>query len=184
MYQKLFVLLSASILISSCDNSSNNQKQEQPKVETEQQPLGFVYTTTNGEGNNIVVQLSRYADGSLGDEKIYDTGAKGGSDHSAPAHGDYDAQGATKIVGNCLLTCNTGDNSIAVFHVNKKTGDLHFVGNTPSHGTRPVTIGWSPVSGSESEFWVAVGNQWTRQQLFMMEIKCKDYRMMHFLNKT
>lgn len=58
MYQKLFVLLSASILISSCDNSSNNQKQEQPKVETEQQPLGFVYTTTNGEGNNIVVQLS------------------------------------------------------------------------------------------------------------------------------
>lgn len=160
MYKKIIVVLSISLLISSCDNSTNNQKQEKPKTVTEKQPLGFVYTTTNGEGNNIVVQLSRYADGTLGDEKTYDTGVKGGSDHSAPAHGDYDAQGATKIVGNCLLTCNTGDNSIAVFHVDKKTGNLHFVANTPSHGTRPVTLGWSPVAGSESEFWVAVGNQW------------------------
>ncbi|MBY0536579.1 MAG: beta-propeller fold lactonase family protein [Chitinophagaceae bacterium] len=119
-----------------------------------------MYTTTNGEGENKVIQLTRYSDGSLGDEKSYSTGAKGGSDHAAPAHGDYDAQGATKIVGNCLLTCNTGANSIAVFHVDKKSGSLHFVANTPSHGTRPVTIGWMPVAGSENEFWILVGNQW------------------------
>lgn len=156
---KLSIIAVIAIISHLCSCSDSEEKKTENK-QPEKLALGYIYTTTNGEGENKVIQLTRYSDGSLGDEKSYSTGAKGGSDHAAPAHGDYDAQGATKIVGNCLLTCNTGANSIAVFHVDKKSGSLHFVANTPSHGTRPVTIGWMPVAGSENEFWILVGNQW------------------------
>lgn len=156
--KKLFLAISI-LCLSACNNSST-KKTPVKTANSEKTVLGYIYTSTNGEGNNLVVQLSRFSDGTLGNEKTYDTGEKGGANHSAPAHGDYDAQGATKIVGNCLLTCNTGGNSIAVFHVDKKAGDLHFVANTPSHGTRPVTIGWAPVASSKNEFWILVGNQW------------------------
>src|SRR5512147_169472 len=61
--------------------------------------VGYLYTTTNGEGINQVIRLARYADGSLGDERTYSTWVRGGSNHTAPAMGDYDAQGQTQIVG-------------------------------------------------------------------------------------
>lgn len=161
------LMLSASMIVftTACNNTgTNNDKAAESKQASDstdsKQVLGYIYTTTNGEGDNEVIQLARFADGTLGNEKTYNTGAKGGSAHDAPAHGDYDAQGQTKIVGNCLLTCNTGANSIAVFHINRENGDLHFVNNYSSQGTRPVTIGSTPVEGSADEFWVLVGNQW------------------------
>lgn len=163
----LSLMLSASMIVftTACNNTgTNNDKAAENKQASDstdsKQVLGYIYTTTNGEGDNEVIQLARFADGTLGNEKTYNTGAKGGSAHDAPAHGDYDAQGQTKIVGNCLLTCNTGANSIAVFHINRENGDLHFVNNYSSQGTRPVTIGSTPVEGSADEFWVLVGNQW------------------------
>lgn len=36
-------------------------------------PVGYLYTTTNGEGLNEVVRLARYDDGTVGDEKTYPT---------------------------------------------------------------------------------------------------------------
>jgi hypothetical protein len=53
--------------------------------------VGFLYTTTNGEGINEVVRLARYDDGTVGDEKTYSTHVRGASNHTAPAMGDYDA---------------------------------------------------------------------------------------------
>lgn len=121
---------------------------------------GYLYTTTNGEGVNEVVRLARYSDGSLGDEKTYRTHGKGASDHSAPAHGDYDAQGALKIIGNFLLTTNSGSDSISVFRLDRSNGELEHVGNSFSNGQFPVTLAYAPVKGNDNAYWVAVGNQW------------------------
>ncbi len=41
-------------------------------------PVGYLYTTTNGEGINEVVRLARYDDGTVGDEKTYLTYVRGG----------------------------------------------------------------------------------------------------------
>lgn len=124
--------------------------------------VGYLYTTTNGEGINEVVRLARYDDGSVGDEKTYSTKVRGGANHKAPALGDYDAQGQTRIVGNNLLTADVGANVVSVFKIDRPTGALTFVANVPSHGDKPVSITSTPVKGQPGKYWVAVGNQWNQ----------------------
>ena len=124
--------------------------------------VGYLYTTTNGEGVNQVVRLARYKDGSLGDEKTYSTGVRGGANHTAPALGDYDAQGQTRIVANYLLTADIGANMVSVFRIDRPTGALSLVANVPSHGDKPVSITSTPVQGQPGKYWVAVGNQWNQ----------------------
>ena len=124
--------------------------------------LGYLYTTTNGEGTNQVVRFSRYPDGSLSDERAYTTNSKGGANVTAggDAHGDFDAQGAIQIIGNYLLNVNAGGNTVSVFSLERKNGDLSFKSNTPSGGTRPVSIAYTKKDGSANEYWLVVGNQW------------------------
>lgn len=122
--------------------------------------VGYLYTTTNGEGINQVVRLALYADGSLGDEKTYSTWVRGGSNHTAPANGDYDAQGQTQIIGDYLLTANPGAHSVSVLHIDRPTGALTLVGSFNSYGNFPVSITSTPVVGQPGKYWVVVGNQW------------------------
>jgi len=123
---------------------------------------GYIYTTTNGEGENQVIRFERMDDGSLRNETAFPTGSNGGANISAGgnAFGDYDSQGAVQIIGNYLLTVNSGGNTVSVFSLDRTNGDLTRVANTNSGGTRPVSITSTPVSGSTTEFWVVVGNQW------------------------
>ncbi len=123
---------------------------------------GYIYTTTNGEGINQVVRFSRLGDGSLTDEIAYSTDSKGGANPAAggDAHGDYDFAGSIKIIGNYLLNVNAGGNTVSVFYMDRKNGNLALLKNTISGGTRPVSISCTPVKGSNTELWVVVGNQW------------------------
>lgn len=122
--------------------------------------VGYLYTTTNGEDVNKVVRLARYDDGTLGEEKTYSTWVRGASNHTAPAQGDYDAQGQTQIVGDFLLTANPAAHSVSVLRIDKPTGDLTLVGSFNSYGDMPVSVTSTPVRGESGKFWVAVGNQW------------------------
>jgi hypothetical protein len=123
---------------------------------------GYLYTTTNGENTNNVVRFTRLADGSLTGEKAYTTNSKGGANVAAggDAHGDFDAQGSVQIIGDYLLSVNAGGNQVSVFGLDKKTGELSFKNNVSSAGVRPVSIAYHMKSGSSSEYWVVVANQW------------------------
>ena len=124
------------------------------------QVVGYLYTTTNGEGINLVVRLARYEDGTVGDEKTYSTHVRGGANHAAPASGDYDAQGQTQIIGDFLLTADVGAHSVSVFKIDRPSGELTLIANVNSYGEKPVSISATPVIGQPGRFWVAVGNQW------------------------
>ena len=123
---------------------------------------GYIYTTTNGESTNQVVRFDRLENGSLENEMVYTTNSKGGANRAAggDAHGDYDFQGSVQIIGDYLLNVNAGGNDISVFSLDRTTGDLSLLGNTDSGGMRPVSIAKTPVSGSDHEYWIVVGNQW------------------------
>lgn len=141
------------MLVFSCkkdDNSTSNAVK------------GYLYTSTNGEGANNVVRFSRHDDGSLTDEKAFATTSNGGANVLAggDAHGDFDAQGAVQIIGNYLLVTNAGGSDVSVFALDKPTGDLTFKSKVASGGTRPVSIAYTPKSGTTDEYWVVVGNQW------------------------
>jgi hypothetical protein len=122
--------------------------------------VGYLYTTTNGEGINEIVRLARYEDGTVGDEKTYPTYVRGGANHDAPALGDYDAQGQTQIIGDFLLTADIGAHSISVFKIDQQSGELTLIASVNSYGQKPVSISSTPVAGQPGIFWVAVGNQW------------------------
>ena len=98
------------------NNDDNNRK-----------VVGYLYTTTNGEGTNKVAKFARYPDGSFSDETAYTTNSKGGANVAAggDTHGDFDAQGAVQIIGNYLLNVNAGGNTVSLFSLNRSTGDCH-----------------------------------------------------------
>jgi hypothetical protein len=122
--------------------------------------VGFLYTTTNGEGINEVVRLARYDDSTVGDEKTYSTHVRGAANHTALAMGDYDAQGQTQIVGDVLLTANPAAHSISVFKIDRPTGELTLTGSVNSYGDMPASITATPIAGQADQYWVVVGNQW------------------------
>jgi hypothetical protein len=162
-------------LFSCKKNNDVNSSDTTETITNTNKIVGYLYTTTNGEGENEVVQLARHEDGTLSSEKTYPTGGKGGSDHSAPAHGDYDAQGNLKIIGDILITTNPGDNTISTFRVDKTNGDLKFLSKVDSHGDRPETLDFLPIENNSNEYWVAVGNQWGTPTVLYDGDKLKRY---------
>ncbi len=150
-----FILCSIVTLTASSNGSSDNQAND-PTL------AGFIYTTTNGESINQVLKLDRFSDGTLGNEIAYSTNSKGGANTSAGggARGDFDSQGAVQIIGDYLLNVNAGGNTVSIFSIEKPTGELILKGNVNSGGTRPTSITYTPKSGSSTEYWVVVGNQW------------------------
>ena len=165
---RLTALSLCSILIfASCKkNDDNNSK-----------AVGYLYTTTNGEGINQVVKFSRHSDGSLSNETAYTTYSKGGANVAAggDAHGDFDAQGAVQIIGNYLLNVNAGGNTISVFSLDRSTGDLSFKSNVSSGGTRPVSIAYTKKSGTSGNYWLVVGNQWNNPNVQKDGAKIERY---------
>ncbi|MEO7766155.1 MAG: beta-propeller fold lactonase family protein [Ferruginibacter sp.] len=123
---------------------------------------GYLYTSTNGEGTNQVVRFTRHSDGSLTDEKDYSTNSKGGANVAAggDAHGDFDSEGGVQIIGKYLLAVNSGGNTISVFNLDKKNGNLSLKNNVSSGGKRPVSISYTPRGNTGHDYWVVVGNQW------------------------
>lgn len=94
--------------------------------------VGYIYTTTNGQGTNQVVSFARLNDGSLVNEIAYSTNSAGGANINAggDARGDFDSQGAIQIIDDFLLTVNAGGNEISVFDLDRSNGNLTF-GVTP-----------------------------------------------------
>ncbi len=123
---------------------------------------GYLYTSLNGEGTNSVVAIERYEDGTLGKQRSFSTRSKGGANRAAggDAAGDFDSQGAIQIIENHLLVVNAGGNTVSVFGLNRSNGSLSLKKNVGSGGTRPVSITYKKKPGSQSEYWVVVGNQW------------------------
>ena len=149
------VAVIGTLLVSGC-------KKKQYHETTEDDVVGFIYTSTNGETTNKVVRFSRHTNGSLSDEKAFSTNSLGGANVNAggDAHGDFDAQGGVQIIGNYLLSVNAGGNDVSVFGLDKKTGDLTFKNKVASAGTRPVSIAYTKKAGTSDEYWLVVGNQW------------------------
>lgn len=169
----------------SCRHHQQQQQQQQwaakgsKQPETQGRATGFLYTATNGEGENKVVAFDLHKDGSLGRQRVYPTGSNGGSDKSRSGglQGDYDAQGGMQIIGDKLLVVNGGGNTVSTFLM-CMDGSLQHIGNVPSGGARPTSIAYFPKSGkgkgtkeqtegkgtklleSSDEYWVVVGNQW------------------------
>ena len=123
---------------------------------------GYIYTSLNGEMTNQVVSFEIQADGTLGSQKMYSTGSKGGANRAAggDAAGDFDSQGAIQIIGDFLLVANAGGNTITVFDLDRQSGALSNRANVSSEGTRPVSITFAEKPGLRDEYWVVVGNQW------------------------
>ncbi|MCH9852001.1 MAG: hypothetical protein K0U45_00695 [Alphaproteobacteria bacterium] len=145
-FATLGVLLSAGVSANAADKAA----------------VGYLYTTLNGEGENAVVRFSRYKNGTIGDETAFWTGSKGGANRGAggDAFGDFDSQNAINIIDNYLLAVNAGGHDVTVFSINHASGNLKKIANVASGGERPVTITSQPVAGSNSKYWVVVGNQW------------------------
>lgn len=179
-----FVASALSLLATACGN--NSDPNTNPVV-------GYLYTTTNGSGANTVLQLSRHSNGELSDEISYNTHSLGGANTAAggDAAGDFDTQGALRIIDDYLLTVNAGGNKLSVFKVNKDNGALAFIENVSSGGKRPVSISFTPkiINGSKSatEYWVAVGNQWNnpnaQKDLVIIEHYPDDDGVLFFRDK-
>ncbi len=154
----VIAILCGLTLVSSCDKNDDN---DGPLDSTR---LGFIYTTTNGQqGNsNQVIKLERFSDGSLKNEVAYNTNSAGGANIAAggDAHGDFDAEGGLQIIGDYMLCVNAGGHQISVFKIDKPTGNLTLMNNVSSGGMRPTSITFTPKSGSSTDYWVVVGNQW------------------------
>ncbi len=158
------ILALVSVFAFSCQNNSQESAKTGEASQTEapiqKEVKGYIYTTTNGEGENQVVCLERYADGTLGGETVYGTGSNGGSDYDAPANGDYDNQYSLAIIEDNLLTVNTGGNTVSVFKVDKINGKLSDRKNVDANGIRPVSIAHTAIAAEANMYWVVVGNQW------------------------
>ena len=155
LFMPLATLALCAVLIAGCKKNENGN-------ESNGKVLGYIYTTTNGEGANQVVKFSRHANGSLSDETAYATNSNGGANTSAggDAHGDFDAQGAVQLIDDYLLNVNAGGNQVSIFSLDRNSGNLTFKNNVSSGGTRPVSIAHTKKTGSANEYWVVVANQW------------------------
>ena len=127
---------------------------------------GFIYSSNNNSAGNGIIALGRKSDGTVKElaGSPYNTGSTGDA-----AEGDFDTQGALRIVGDYLLAVNAGNNpinsTISVFKINRTNGSLTQVDqntstpgmdNMDSRGIRATSIAAKDVSGTT---WVVVSNQ-------------------------
>ena len=154
--------IAIALSISAChDNDENTQ---------------YLYTSTNSsissEGNHVI-GFKILESGSLQEFGTFPTGGIGDADD-----GDFDTQGAMRVIDDKLLVVNAGEStvslddrviegngSISVFQIDSGTGNIARIDQRPdvegthnmdSFGFRPVTIDSVTVNGTT---WVVVGNQ-------------------------
>ncbi len=156
-------------LVISCDSDSNSTPPNKLVPETSQ--TKYLYISTNDIRGNRVVGLTIDTNGQLNEFNSYDTLGVGDADD-----GDFDAQGAMRIIGDYLLVVNAGETtndaaikegngSISVFNIDPDTGELDLIDqnselsgiqNIDSGGVRPVSLDIAEIDG---KYWVVVGNQ-------------------------
>ncbi|RYV03075.1 hypothetical protein SOPP22_06280 [Shewanella sp. OPT22] len=167
----LISCIAATAFIAACHDSDKDKKNVISEKNTK-----FLYTSTNSsiasEGNKVI-GFKIAEDGSLTEFDHFPTGGIGDADD-----GDFDAQGAMRVIGDKLLVINAGEStpelddrviagngSISVFQIDDITGDLARIDQRPdvagvhnmdSFGLRPVTLDSLTVDGTT---WVVVGNQ-------------------------
>ncbi len=163
LFLMLFCGIACTLTFTSCSDDDTGGGDPDP----DNTVAGYIYTTTNGESTNQVIRFDRMDDGSLENETAYTTNSLGGANVSAggDARGDFDSQGAIKIIGDYLLTVNAGGNDVSVFSLDRTNGELSLESNTGSGGTRPVSITETPINGSPNQYWVVVGNQWNNPNI-------------------
>ncbi len=153
-------LLAAFVLLSlfACKKDDNNNTNDGNE--------GYIYTSTNATAGNAIIALGRKSDGTVTEltGSPYNTGSSGDA-----AEGDFDTQGALRMVGDYLLAVNAGNNptnsTISVFKIDRETGSLTQVdqdasnagmNNMDSRGVRATSIAAKEIGGTT---WVVVGNQ-------------------------
>jgi len=155
--KKQILFVAFLILLISCNDDDQD---------TNDNYKGYIYTSTNSSEGNGIIALGRKSNGKLSElpGSPYATGSLGDA-----AEGDFDTQGAIRIVGDYLLAVNAGNNpvngSISVFKINKSDGSLSQVDqntstpgmdNMDSYGIRASSIAAKDIGGSS---WVVVSNQ-------------------------
>ena len=98
--------------------------------------VGGVFVSTNGAAGNAVVAFARAADGTLTPRGSFPTGANGAGGTLDPLA----SQSAVVLSGDAhrLYVVNAGSSSITTFAV--AGGDLVWLANVPSGGTKPVSL--------------------------------------------
>ena len=160
---KVIAIGMLGLMLNAC-NSDHHHHHQHKKGDV----AGYVYTSTNGngddgtQGENEVLRLTRYTNGTLGNEKVFSTDGMGASDVSAggDARGDFDSQDAMKIIGDYMLVVNAGSDNVSVFKINKENGDLNLIEEVQSGGTKPVSIAVTKNANVDGNYWVVIGNQW------------------------
>ncbi len=167
-------LMSCIIVATTMTACHDNDGSKKPSlIETNTQ---YLYTSTNSsivsEGNGVI-GFKINDDGSLTEFSLFPTGGIGDADD-----GDFDAQGAMRVIDDKLLVVNAGESteeiddrviegngSISVFQIDPQTGNLERIDQRPdvdgihnmdSFGIRPATLDSVTIDGTT---WVVVGNQ-------------------------
>ena len=161
--------IAVALLLSGCNDDDDNKKSVLTAKDTR-----FVYTSTNSslasEGNSVI-RFTVLEDGLLSESGVFPTGDIGDADD-----GDFDTQGAMRIINDKLLVVNAGETAgdtyvgqdngtISVFQIDDITGNLTRIDqhadiggtqNVDSYGKRPVSLDAATIDGTT---WVIVANQ-------------------------
>ncbi|MGB0893058.1 MAG: hypothetical protein ACPGUD_01515 [Parashewanella sp.] len=168
---KSFGLITTSLLTFLLLQGCNNDSQNDNANKGNHLNTRFLYTSTNDINANQVIQFNIADNGSLIEQQAVPTGGVGDADD-----GDFDTQGAIRIIGDKLLVVNAGESvnnpnittnngSISVFDINNTNGTLTRIDqrvddtgiqNMDSFGKRPVSIDFHTYNGTT---WVVVANQ-------------------------
>lgn len=155
--KKQFLAASFFVLLFSCKKDENGNTDPYK---------GYLYTSTNSSTGNGIIAMGRKSDGLLTElaGSPYATGNSGDA-----VEGDFDTQGALRIMGDYLLAVNAGNNpvngSISVFKIDRSNGSLSQVDqngltasmdNMDSRGVRATSIAAKDIGGIT---WVVVSNQ-------------------------
>ncbi len=161
--------IALTVLLSACNDNDDNKQPSEIAKDTR-----YIYTSTNSslesEGNGVI-RFRVSDDGDLREAGTFPTGDMGDADD-----GDFDTQGAMRIIGDKLLVVNAGETSgdtyvtqdngtVSVFRIDDATGDLTRIDqhdniagiqNVDSYGKRPVSLDAAAIDGT---IWVVVANQ-------------------------
>jgi len=155
--KKQILAASLCIILFSCKKEDGGNKDNHS---------GFIYTSTNATSGNGIIAMGRKSDGTLMElpGSPYKTGSSGDA-----AEGDFDTQGALRIIGDYLLAVNAGNNpvnsTISVFKMKRTNGSLTQVDqntstpamdNMDSRGIRASSIAAKKIGGTT---WVVISNQ-------------------------
>ncbi|WP_196892900.1 lactonase family protein [Aureivirga marina] len=159
--RNLYFLTLLSIILFSCNNDDDVKT-----IPAEPLITGYMYTSTNANGQNAVLGFKQFIDGTIEELENSPFFTK---DLGATEQGDFDAQYSIRMIDDLLLVVNAGKNpvngTISVFKIDKPSGNLTLIDQTPSddssfnidsRGIRPVSIA---ITETNDKTWVVVGNQ-------------------------